>query len=120
MPALIIGIAHELAPYPMLEYRRRSEGSMARYGGRYRSVLQHRVQTLEGDWQPPYGVVVLEFPSFEAAVAWYHSPEYAPLREQRMAGDRWDLIVVDGMAAGETLRSLGIADDAEADPPPSP
>lgn len=118
MPAFTIGIAHELAPYPMLNYRRNVEATLARYGGRYRSVLKHQVESLEGDWLPPHGVVILEFPSVEQAKAWYHSPEYAPLRAERMAGDRWDIIVVEGMQDGETLRSLGIATDEESEPPP--
>ena len=108
MPAFVIGVVHELAPYPMVEYREKIEGVLARYGGRYRSLIRHRVETLEGDWLPPHGVVILEFPSFEQAKAWYHSPEYAPLREIRMAGDRWDMIVVDGLDEDETLQSLGV------------
>jgi uncharacterized protein (DUF1330 family) len=118
MPAFVIGVAHELAPYPMMNYRRQAEAVLALYGGRYRSVLNHQVESLEGDWLPPHGVVILEFPSYEQAKAWRHSPEYAPLRAERMAGDRWDLIVVDGMRESETLRSLGIAVDDEPDPAP--
>jgi uncharacterized protein (DUF1330 family) len=120
MAAFVIGVVHELAPYPMMEYRRKAEGVMALYGGRYRSTINHRVETLEGDWLPPHGVVIAEFPSYEQAKAWYHSEEYAPLRQERMAGDRWDLIVVDGLQAGETLRSLGIATDDDAEPPTTP
>ncbi len=108
MPAFVIGVVHELAPYPMVEYREKIEGVLPQYGGRYRSLIRHRVETLEGDWLPPHGVVILEFPSFEQAKAWNHSREYAPLREIRMAGDRWDLIVVDGLDDAETLQSVGV------------
>ena len=48
MPAFVIGIAHELAPEPMLEYPRQIEAVLARFGGRYRSVLQHQDDTLDG------------------------------------------------------------------------
>jgi uncharacterized protein (DUF1330 family) len=71
---------------------------MALYGGGYQSVLRHRVTTLEGDWRPLKGVTILEFPSYEQALAWYHSPEYAPLRELRMATGRFDVILVDGIS----------------------
>jgi uncharacterized protein (DUF1330 family) len=116
MPAFVIGIPHELSPEPMIAYRQQAEGIVTKYGGRYWAVRQHRVETLEGDWLPLHGLVILEFPSFEQARAWYHSPEYAPLRAMRMAGDRWDFVVVDAMAEGETLRSLGVApaDDDDA------
>lgn len=113
MAAFVIGIVHELAPCPMVEYREKVVGTIARYGGRYRSLIRHRVATLEGDWLPPHGVVILEFPSYGQAKAWYHSPEYAPLRAMRMAGDRWDMIVVDGLAEDETIESVGILTDEE-------
>lgn len=108
MPAFVIAIPEELSPEPMVTYRENVEGAMAVYGGRYRALIRHQVETLEGDWLPPLGVVVLEFPSYEQAKAWYHSPEYAPLRRIRMTGDRWNIIVVDGLGEGETHYSIGI------------
>jgi uncharacterized protein (DUF1330 family) len=33
-------------------------------------------------------VVVLEFPSREDALAWYHSPEYAEIKKLRFAATR--------------------------------
>ena len=76
-------------PRTMQPYYDGIEATMARYGGGYQSVLRHRVTTLEGDWHPPKGVTILEFPSYEQALAWYHSPEYAPLRELRSDPRRW-------------------------------
>lgn len=116
MPAFVIGIPLEIAPDPMMNYRRNVEATIARFGGRYRTVRNYRVETLEGDWLPPHGIVILEFPTFEDAKAWYYSPDYAPLRAERMAGDRWNMIVVDGIRDGETLRSLGIAVDDDPEP----
>ena len=68
-------------PRTMGPYGEGVEATMARYGGGYQSVLRHRVTTLEGEWHPPKGVTILEFPSYEQALARYQSPEYAPLRE---------------------------------------
>jgi uncharacterized protein (DUF1330 family) len=85
-------------PRTMGPYGEGVEATMARYGGGYQSVLRHRVTTLEGDWHPPKGVTILEFPSYDQALAWYHSPEYAPLRELRMATGRFDVILVDGVS----------------------
>jgi hypothetical protein len=63
---------------------------------------------LEGEWPSPFGVVILEFPTYEQAVAWYHSDADAPLREMRMAGDRWNIIATEGLAEGATLADTGI------------
>jgi len=85
-------------PRTMGPYGEGVEATMASYGGGYQSVLRHRVTTLEGDWHPPKGVTILEFPSYDQAWAWYHSPEYAPLRELRMATGSFDVILVDGIS----------------------
>ena len=99
MVAHIILVAKDYPdPRTMGPYGQGVEATMARYGGGYQSVLQHRVTTLEGDWHPPKGVTILEFPSYEQALAWYHSPEYAPLRELRMATGRFDVILIDGIS----------------------
>jgi uncharacterized protein (DUF1330 family) len=77
------------------------EATMARYGGGDQSVLRHWVTPWEGDWPPPKGVTILAFPSSEQALAWYHSPEYAPVRALRMATGRCDVILVDGLSADD-------------------
>jgi uncharacterized protein (DUF1330 family) len=40
--------------------------------------------------------VLLEFPSFDQALAWYRSPEYAPLIKLRQKGSRGKLMLVEG------------------------
>jgi uncharacterized protein (DUF1330 family) len=52
-------------------------------------------ETLEG--QPADGVVLLEFPSMDAARAWYHDPAYqdALVHRKRAAGYR--VILVEGL-----------------------
>jgi uncharacterized protein (DUF1330 family) len=41
------------------------------------------VHLLEGDWQPNGVLVLISFPTVEAALAWYHSEEYRPALEIR-------------------------------------
>ena len=41
------------------------------------------VEVMEGDWTPER-VVIAKFPSFEAAKAFYHSPEYGKARAARI------------------------------------
>jgi uncharacterized protein (DUF1330 family) len=109
MVAYIILVPHERPANPeaMRPYREQVEAIMAPYGGRYRTLVRQRVEVLEGDWHPDLGVGILEFPSFEQAWAWYHSPEYAPLRALRMATiPQQDVILVDGMFEGETLEQV--------------
>ena len=43
------------------------------------------------------GVVVAEFPSVEAAKAWYESPAYQEVRAHRFQGARYRAILVQGV-----------------------
>jgi uncharacterized protein (DUF1330 family) len=85
-------------PRQMQPYTDHVRETMARYGGEYQSVLRHQVTTLEGAWHPPKGVVIIEFPSSEQALAWYHSEEYAPLKALRLHRGRFDTILVAGFS----------------------
>jgi uncharacterized protein (DUF1330 family) len=52
-------------------------------------------QVLEGD--APEGVVIVEFPSTEAARLWYDSPEYQNVAEHRFKGARYRAVLVEGV-----------------------
>ena len=52
---------------------------------------------LEGDGAPGR-VVVLEFPSAQAARAFYDSPEYLAAREARAGAARMTMLLVEGPA----------------------
>ncbi len=53
-----------------------------------------RHEVLEGpDVQ---GVVILEFPSFDEAKAWYDSPAYREAREHRFRGSDYRAVIVQG------------------------
>jgi uncharacterized protein (DUF1330 family) len=104
--AHIILVAKEYPdPRTMGPYYEGVEETMAQYGGGYESVLRHRVTTLEGEWRPTKGVTILEFPDYEQALAWYRSPEYAPLRELRTKTGRFDVILVDGISEDDPATS---------------
>jgi uncharacterized protein (DUF1330 family) len=91
-------------------YSDQIEELMAAYGGRYLRLRRMPIEVLEGDWRPPLGMGILEFPDMDRARAFYHSPEYAPLLEWRKARGRFNLILVDGMPEGMTLRRIELAD----------
>lgn len=56
-----------------------------RYGGRYLTRTS-RIEQLEGERKPPQIVVIVEWPSREAAQTFYDSADYRPYRESRLAG----------------------------------
>ncbi|HXM13792.1 MAG TPA: DUF1330 domain-containing protein [Candidatus Eremiobacteraceae bacterium] len=43
------------------------------------------------------GVVILEFPTIEAAKAWYNSPAYREAREHRFKGAKYTAVIVQGV-----------------------
>jgi uncharacterized protein (DUF1330 family) len=54
-----------------------------------------RQEVLEGP--EVEGVVILEFPTLEAAKAWYGSPAYRQLREHRFRGADYRAVIVEGL-----------------------
>jgi len=76
------------------EYRRLVPETVARHGGRY-LVRGGAVEAKEGGWSPKR-LVVIQFPSAEAACTWYHSAEYAPLRELRRRAAHTKLVIAEG------------------------
>ena len=67
----------------MLDYQKKVVPMVHSFGGTY-LMRGNEVEALEGTWDHQR-MVILEFPTREAALAWYHSPEYAPLKAQRHA-----------------------------------
>ena len=51
--------------------------------------------TLEGDWTPGR-FVMLEFPSADAARAWWGSPEYAEAKKLRQSAATTQMLLVEG------------------------
>ena len=51
------------------------------------------------DWEgkPTEGTVIAEFPSMQAAKAWYNSPAYREVREHRFKGAIYRVTLVEGV-----------------------
>ena len=80
--------------YP--EYREKVPPVIAQYGGKF-LVRGGAIHPAEGD----LGVdrlVVIEFPTLEAARRFYDSPEYAPLLKLRLETARSQVAFVEGYA----------------------
>jgi uncharacterized protein (DUF1330 family) len=69
--------------------------SIARYGGRW-VVRGGATQVLEGDWNPDR-VVVIEFSSVEAALAWFNSDDYQELAAIRREASTARILVAEGV-----------------------
>ena len=67
--------------------------AFAKYGARF---LVRGGQAERPEGTPRSRIVVLEFPSYEAAVACYHSPEYAAALAAREGKAVIDLAIVQG------------------------
>lgn len=65
------------------------------FGGRY-LIRGGRSEVLEGEWPAPR-LVVIEFPSREAARLFYDSPEYQQIVLLRTRASRGTVAIVDGV-----------------------
>jgi uncharacterized protein (DUF1330 family) len=74
-----------------------SDKIRATFAGHHVKILVNygRYEVLEGDTIE--GIVIAEFPSFEAAKAWSESPAYQAIRHHRLKGAIYDGLVVQGV-----------------------
>ena len=77
------------------EYVREVTGLVERYGGRYLARTP-KVERLEGEAKVPQVFLIIEWPSREAAMAFYESEEYAPHLRSRLKGSAGSLFLVAG------------------------
>ena len=75
-------------------YKQLAPAGIAAHGGRY-LVRGAKTTTLEGDWDPKR-FVILEFPSADAARAWWDGPEYAEAKRLRQSCATTQMLLVEG------------------------
>jgi uncharacterized protein (DUF1330 family) len=68
---------------------------MALYMQQVAATFAGKHEDIEG--APTEGSVILEFPSVEAAKAWYDSPAYVEVRKHRFAGAIYHAIILEGV-----------------------
>lgn len=95
MPAYIIADVDVTDPVRYEPYKALAQAAIAQHGGRY-LVRGGRSTVMEGD-RTPGRLVLLEFPTAEAAKTFYDSPEYRAAREARAGAARMNLVVVEGL-----------------------
>jgi uncharacterized protein (DUF1330 family) len=94
MPAYVIVDVETSDPERYEEYKRMAQETVAQFGGRY-IVRGGKMAIVEGEWKPTR-IVVLEFGSYDKAVEWWSSREYAPAKALRQSLSRTDIVIVDG------------------------
>ncbi len=88
------------------EYVREVTRLVERYGGRYLARTP-KTEALEGEGKVPQIFLIIEWPSREAALAFYESEEYAPHLKRRLEGSVGRLLLV----AGEDVTAAARAAD---------
>ena len=93
MPAYWIARVHVTDPEIYADYAKRATPAIEKHGGKF-LARGGDYRTFEGrDWERN---VVVEFPSLEAAVSCYNSPDYAEALAFAKHSAERDLCVVEG------------------------
>jgi uncharacterized protein (DUF1330 family) len=75
------------------EYLRLITPTVAEYGGQYK-IRAGKVHLFDSDWQPER-IVMIEFSTKEAALAWVNAPELQALHAMRRQYAESKMIVID-------------------------
>jgi uncharacterized protein (DUF1330 family) len=94
MKAYVIANIDVQDPVRYADYIKLTPGTIAPFGGRF-IARGGRSERLEGD-TPANRLVILEFPSYEQAKAWYGSDGYRVAMAIRQSASRGSLILVEG------------------------
>ena len=78
-------------------YKTLAQAAIAQYGGRY-CARGGRIEILEGGWQKPERLVIVEFDSLEQAQRFYHSPEYQAAIAARKDAAEMNMLVIEGVS----------------------
>ena len=85
-----------------LDYLEQVEATVKPYGGTW--LAQGQGDVVEGAW--PGTVVLMEFPSRSAAMAWYGSDAYRAIRPLRTRNAISDIILIDQLPDGFTIKGF--------------
>ena len=93
--AYVIANVEVTNPTQYEEYKKWSSVAMQAHGAEV-CVRGGKVEVLEGDWNPQR-IVILKFPSVEAANKFYASAEYGKARAARAGAAIMRMVVVEGL-----------------------
>ena len=95
MSAYIIANVTVTNPAQYEEYKKWSSAAMQAHKAEV-CIRGGAAEVLEGDWSPER-IVVLKFPTMDAAKAFNASPEYSKARDARQGAAVMRMIVVEGV-----------------------
>ena len=95
MPAYLIIEAHITDPQGFAAYARATPAVVARHGGHY-LVMGGEQQSLEGE-HAPVRTVISHWPDREAALAFWHSADYAAIKPLRADTGSFRVLLADGV-----------------------
>ena len=93
--AYILANVQVTNPVQYEEYKKFSTAAMKAHGAEV-CVRGGTIEVLEGDWTPER-VVLLKFPSLEAARAFNDSPEYGLARAARQGAAVMRMVLIEGI-----------------------
>lgn len=79
----------------LVEYLELAKGTVELFGGQYLAQAGE-ISVLEGDWNPQ-ALVVVQFPTAEAAKRWYQSENYAPALKLNPLAMVRNMLLVEGI-----------------------
>ena len=80
---------------PYKDYLSQVTPIVEKYNGEY-IVRGGKFQKMLGKWDYER-TVVIKFPSYDIAMKWYHSEEYAPVKKIREDNSDGNLIIIEGL-----------------------
>ena len=95
MTAYVIASINVTDPDKYKNYMAVSPAAVAAAGGKF-IVRGGNLEILEGDWSRPR-VVIIEYPTRDAAKAFYESALYVAARAERDGAAEFSMIVVEGV-----------------------
>lgn len=90
-------------PQKLEKYKAEVGPLVARYGGIY-TMLGGNFKVVEGSWKPTY-LVIIEFPTYQHALDWYHSTEYTDIKQLRLSAATSDGIIMEANACNCTYNN---------------
>ena len=95
MAAYVIYIREQTYDQEELDIYLRSVGSVLEKFPIQFLAANGRLEVLEGP--APEAVAIAEFPTIDAALAWYRSPDYQAVAQHRFKGASYRGVVVEGL-----------------------
>ncbi len=83
-------------PVAFEHYKAAAKPIVEKFGGKY-LTRGGKMDVVQKDLWAPVRIVLIQFPSMKAAHAFIDSPEYAPVKDIRLANSNTTLMILEGL-----------------------